>query len=148
MMIFWQIWHSHQFLLRKKLAIAWYAKALAFRNNKSLRRVTEEGYSALQLREVRLLGRSLVLVSHDPTVYLIWLKTAVSAVKRQLSGWITFITQIDNDTFSCPKSLTCCLRTQERSLKSPQIAFKGQKHYRCDRADLRPSIIASQRSHN
>jgi uncharacterized cysteine cluster protein YcgN (CxxCxxCC family) len=31
-------------LLEKNLAIAWYTKALEFRNSKSFRRVTEEGY--------------------------------------------------------------------------------------------------------
>ncbi|WP_335118898.1 hypothetical protein [Nostoc sp.] len=39
-------------LLENNRAIASYTKALEFRNGKSFRRVTEEGYSRLQVNEV------------------------------------------------------------------------------------------------
>ncbi len=40
------------FVIKKKLAFASYTEALEFRNGKSFRRVTEEGYSISQVNEV------------------------------------------------------------------------------------------------
>ncbi|WP_157816520.1 hypothetical protein [Nostoc flagelliforme] len=64
-------------LLGNNRAIAGYTKALEFRNGKSFRRVTEEGYSGSQLHRIQMICRGTALLC--PIVYCFHSRSAIFA---------------------------------------------------------------------